>query len=103
MAMQGRSGRVSLDFQEKASKRWENRIIGLSCPLTYLRGGEEVVAARIAGQNTVVIRARETATRNVTTHWRIKDPHTKTTYLIKSIIPSEDRRWLDFTCQSERS
>mgnify|MGYP001627829604 CR=1 FL=1 len=31
-----------------------------------------------------------------------KDVRSGVIYLIKSAIPTEDRRWLDFTCQSER-
>lgn len=88
-------------FQSKGATRWEDQTGVLRCEITFLRGGEEVIAGRLAGINTVVIRGRRTALQAATTHWQIKDNSSGQLYEIKSVIPTEDGRSLDFTCQSK--
>jgi SPP1 family predicted phage head-tail adaptor len=68
---------------------------------THLRGGETVLAARLEGTHTIVIRVRSsTETRTVTTDWRARDVRTGTIYNIKDITPTEDRMFLDILAQS---
>ena len=67
----------------------------------HLRGGEAVLAARLGGQHTQVVRVRSASeTRAVTTDWRIIDKRDGTTFNVRDITPSDDRRFLDFLCQS---
>lgn len=66
----------------------------------HLRGGESVMAARLEGQHTQIVFARNSSlTRQVTTDWRIRDLRTAETYNIRDITPTDDRLWLDFLCQ----
>jgi SPP1 family predicted phage head-tail adaptor len=68
---------------------------------THLRGGEKVLAARLEGTHTLVIRVRSsTGTRTVTTDWRVRDVRTGTAYNIRDITPTEDRMFLDILAQS---
>jgi hypothetical protein len=62
----------------------------------HLRGGESVLAARMQGQHTQVIRVRAgEETRSVNTDWRIRDLRTGAEFNIRDITPSDDRAWLD--------
>lgn len=67
----------------------------------HLRGGESVLAARLEGVHTLVIRVRASSeTRAATTDWRIVDARDETVYNIRDISEDEDSRlWLDFLCQ----
>ena len=87
-------------FQEKGAERWDARFED-SLRVTYLRGGEDVIVGRLAGRNVVVLRARSgPSSATVTEAWRIKDKNTGRVFNIRSIIPSEDGAWTDFTCET---
>lgn len=94
---------LSLDFQRRGDNGW---IVDFTCRAksTVLRGGEVILADRLVGKVTAVIRVRSFAkSRDVEPKdWRIKNSQTGQTYDIKSIVPSEDLRWIDFTCQTEQ-
>lgn len=63
--------------------------------LTYLRGTETVIASRLQGRQPVVIRVRASdQTRRITADWRAQDAAGKT-FNVRSIIPTDDRRFLD--------
>ena len=65
----------------------------------HLRGGESVMAARLQGKHTQVIRVRATAlTRSVSTDWRVRDVHSGAAFNIRDITPV-DRQWLDMLCE----
>lgn len=67
----------------------------------YLRGGETVMQARLAGQQTIVVKIRSAAAaRDITPEWRMRDVRRNTEYNIRSIAPSDDRLYLELTCQS---
>lgn len=67
----------------------------------YLRGGETVQAARLEGRQPVVITVRASSeTSQVKTEWRIRDTRTGTEFNIRSIVPTEDRRFLEITAES---
>jgi head-tail adaptor len=69
--------------------------------LIYLRGGETVIAARLAGTQPVVIRVRrDQETETVRADWRVRDVRAGTVFAIRSIVPSDDHAWLDFTCET---
>jgi len=65
-------------------------------------GGEAVTAARLSGQQPVIITVRQwSQTRLVTTDWRIRDTRAGTLYNIRSIAdPYGDRLWFEMLCQS---
>lgn len=67
----------------------------------YLRGGESVLAGRLQGRLTIVATIpSHTAARQVTPDWRIRDARSSTIYNVRSIIPSDDRAFLELTCES---
>ncbi len=76
----------------------------------HLRGGEEVMAARLANKHVQIIRVRSAVlTRGVEPDWRIRDENsgvfttggewTGDVYNIRDITPSDDRQWIDFLCE----
>lgn len=85
-------GGVANGFTEQFERRAE---------YIHLRGGEAVIAARLQGQHTQIIRVRdEPEARAVTTSWRIVDKRNGDVFNIREIAPAEnDRRFRDFTCQ----
>ena len=87
-------------FQKKGPDKWEEHFED-ALQVTYLRGGEHVIAGRLAGRNAVVLRARSgSSALAVTEKWRIKDKNTGRVFNIRSIIPSVGGRWIDFTCET---
>ncbi len=67
----------------------------------HLRGGETVLAARLTGQHTQVIRARSTPnTRLVTADWRIRDTRSGLAFNIRDVEIGLDRLHIDFLCQT---
>jgi head-tail adaptor len=66
-------------------------------------GGEAVAAARLAGQQPVLITVRQAAvTADLTTEWRARDTRRGTIYNIRSIADPDPatRIWLELLCQS---
>lgn len=69
--------------------------------IQYLRGGETVQAARLQGKQPAVLRVRNSTTlRLVDPSWRARDTRTGVVYNIRSVVRSDDRRWLEFTVES---
>lgn len=67
----------------------------------HLRGGEQVIAARLQSQHPQVIFVRRSAnTLGVHPDWRIRDVRTGVTYNVRDVTLTEDRLWVDFLCQS---
>lgn len=72
-----------------------------SAAYVHLRGGEAVIAGRLAGQHPVVIRVRaSTEARQVTAAWRLRDTRTGEVFNIRDVTRTEDRMWIEFLCQS---
>ncbi|TJV20609.1 MAG: head-tail adaptor protein [Mesorhizobium sp.] len=70
----------------------------------HLRGGETVMASRLQGKHTQVIRVRSSSlTRSVSTDWRVRDTRTAITYNVRDITPSDDRQFIDILCESGTS
>lgn len=65
-------------------------------------GGEAVTAARLAGQQPVIITVRQFAdTLEVTPAWRARDVRSGVIYNIRSIAdPDAGGKWLELLCQS---
>lgn len=67
----------------------------------YLRGSEKVIAARLEGVQPVVVTIRQQdASEVVTPDWRMRDVRRGTVYAVRTIIPSDDRRWFELTVES---
>ena len=66
----------------------------------YLKGGETVQARRLEGRQPVVVTIRQSAlARTITSDWRMRDVRRGETYNVRSIVPSDDRRWLELTVE----
>lgn len=64
-------------------------------------GGEAVMADRLQGKHTLVIRVRaDSQTRTVSTDWRARDARAGTVYNILDVTPTVDRKWVDVLAQS---
>ena len=70
--------------------------------ITYLRGGETVIASRLVGVQPVVIRVRNcAAAREIGNDWRARDMRTGTVYAMKgNPVPTDDRAFLDIMATS---
>lgn len=76
---------------------------------TYLRGTETVIAARLEGRQPIVVRVRRNAMTSQIDHdWRMRDVRdgawedehwTGPTYAVRSIIPTENRLYLDIAVE----
>lgn len=67
----------------------------------YLRGGESVIAARLSGTQPVVVTIRtHSAARQITPEWQMRDTRRGTIYNIRTVIPSDNRQYLELTCES---
>lgn len=64
--------------------------------ITYLRGGEAVMAGRLSGRQPAVVRLRASAlSRSVAPDWRVM--HGTVAYAVRSVNPDPDgdRAWVD--------
>ena len=67
----------------------------------YLRGGEAVLASRLASRQPVVAMVRsDSQTRQIKPSWRMRDLRTGAVFAIRSIVPSEDRRFIEITAET---
>lgn len=74
---------------------WEEQFV-TRAGLIHLRGGEQVIAARLNNTHPLVMYVRSSAdTRSITSAWRARDTRTGKTYNLRDITPAEDRRWID--------
>lgn len=66
----------------------------------YLRGGETVMSARLQGKQPVVvtIRAHEKA-QLVDPSYRMRDTRRGHEYNIRSVVPSDDRAFIEITAE----
>jgi SPP1 family predicted phage head-tail adaptor len=66
-----------------------------------LRGGEDVLAARLEGRAPAVIVVRATTdARRVTTDWRARDLRSGQVFNVRAVTPRERRDYLDFLCET---
>ncbi|UIK05009.1 head-tail adaptor protein [Neorhizobium galegae] len=66
----------------------------------YLRGGEAVQAARLAGRQPMVVTIRKSAAAaQITNDWRMRDVCTGAIYNIRAIVPTDDRGFLELTVE----
>lgn len=61
-----------------------------------LRGGENVMAARLEGRDPAIITVRRSVlTRQITADWRCRDTRSDDVFNIRSITPRESRDYID--------
>lgn len=87
------------DGQGGAEEGWVERY-DCRAHFLYLRGGEVVQAARLEGRQPVVATIRaSTGALAIGTGWRMRDVRRSEEYNIRSIVPSDDRKFLELTCE----
>lgn len=80
---------------------WTEQIAAVWANIRYLRGGETVIAARLTGRQPAVVTLRSSAAaRAITTDWRMRDLRSGVVYAVRSIVRSDDRAYLELTCES---
>jgi head-tail adaptor len=66
-----------------------------------LRGGEEVLAGRLAGKKPTLITVRaDSQTKAVTSDWRVEHLQTGEVYVVKDASISDDRAWIDILVEA---
>jgi len=67
----------------------------------HLRGSETVMAGRLQGRHTQIIRVRRSSnTETIGRDWAVRDTATDTAFNIRDITPSNDRAFLDVLAES---
>lgn len=67
----------------------------------HLRGGEQVLAGRLQGKHTQVIRVRaHEKTRSIQTDWYVQDVRSGTKFAVRDVTPGLDRQFIDILCES---
>ena len=67
----------------------------------HLRGGESVLAGRLQGRHTQVVRVRASEmTRLVETDWRVTDARTGVEFAIRDVTFDPGRAAVDLLCES---
>ncbi|MBX8785275.1 head-tail adaptor protein [Ochrobactrum sp. GRS2] len=88
----------------------DNQAVKEYAAFRYLRGGETVLASRLQGKQPVVVTVySNSATRQITTAWRMRDVRAGSydakgkwrgdVYNIRSIVPTNDRQFLEITAE----
>jgi hypothetical protein len=79
---------------------WQEQFVEMAEYIHY-RGGEEVLAARLAGRHIQVIRIRaNTRTRRITSDWKAVDVKHGTEFNIRDVTHVVDRQWIDLLCEA---
>lgn len=82
---------------------WTAPVEAYVCPASFrfLRGGETVQAARLAGRQPVVVTIRANPdARRITPDWRMRDNRRGTVYQIRTVIEVPGRMWMEITAES---
>lgn len=84
---------VSGEFAEQFS-RWAE--------VKPMRGGEDVLAARLQGTQPIMIRVRyDSLTKTITPEWRAVDVRNGTVYAIRTAVDMERRRmWIEMMAEA---
>lgn len=66
----------------------------------FLRGGETVQAARLAGRQPIVVTIRNSSqSKIIDTSWRMRDSDGEVYNIRSGPVPSDDRLYLEFTVE----
>ena len=81
---------------------WNEGAFECWASIRYLRGGETVQAARLAGRQPAVVTVRlPSEAANVTADWKLRDVHLDREYAVTAPpVPTDDGKWLEITCES---
>lgn len=72
----------------------------VAAKITPRFGGEEVMAARLAGRQPVTIMIRYSSDAvSVTEAWRARDARSGALYNIRSIVVDPLKMWVEFLCE----
>jgi len=67
----------------------------------HLRGGEAVMAGRLEGHHTQVVRVRTTTnTRRITAGWQLRDVRRDIKFNVRDVEHEENRQFIALTCES---
>lgn len=67
----------------------------------WLRGGEAVMQGRLRGRQAVVVTLRRVQSlSSVQADWRLRDLRTGTLFNVRSIVRTDDRMFLELTCET---
>ena len=67
----------------------------------HLRGSETVMAARLEGKHSLIIRIRQSvAAREVTSDWRLRDVRRGTVFALHEVVEDVSRAWVDLLAES---
>lgn len=73
----------------------------LPARILYLKGGETVQAARLAGRQPAVVTVRAAgAPAGLSPEWRLRDPRRGVVYQLRAVVPAPDPAWLELTVES---
>lgn len=101
--------RVAFDAREEIDDgygnhvgAWQERIAPVAARIQPLKGGEQVLAARLTGVQPVIIRVRRSAaTAAIDPTWRARDVRRGAVYNIRSVADMEERgAYLDMLCEA---
>lgn len=81
---------------------WNEGAFECWAAIRYLRGGETVQAARLAGRQPAVITVRLSSdAEDVTTDWKLRDLGLDREYAVTAPpVSTDDGKWLEITCES---
>ena len=66
----------------------------------HLRGGEDVMSARLSGRHPALITVRASSqTAQITTDWRLVDARDGTEWAISDVTPETDRKFITLLCE----
>ncbi|MDK1489374.1 head-tail adaptor protein [Sinorhizobium sp. 7-81] len=69
--------------------------------VTYLRGSETVMAARLTGKQPAILKIRSSEkSRSLTTDYRAVDARSGTEFAIRAVTPTSDRLYLEILVES---
>jgi len=93
--------RVAFDKRAEVEDGYGNTVSGWveqfqsRAAYRHLRGGESVMAGRLAGKHTQIVTVRASSqTRAVTTDWRVRDVRNSDVFNIRDVTHEADRQWI---------
>lgn len=82
------------------TQTWET-VMTTAARIRTLKGGETVIAGRLAGTQTLIITVRyQPDMEDVTPAWRARNARSGAIYNIRSVEPDERRQWVNLLCES---
>ena len=72
----------------------------VAAQLTWLRGGETVMADRLSGRSPAIVKIRYSiAASQITTDWRCRDTRSEEVFNIRQVMPSVKRDFIEMLCE----